>query len=222
MGGNGVGAVEVTPRGRRSAGDRAWVPALVLAALPLMSAVLYPGPLGAGGVIAYPYWAGLPAPQYSILGSVLFWLVAAPLAVAVVAFWYRRGKRPAWRAPIAVLGGLSLLLVVLAGLAGQPTHGLFTPLLVVAGAAMVLGVLARSRGITVSGVWMAVVAWQFGSIGQVGGLFGWQVWVLGGGSGPALGGQLTILGLDHPAPALLFMTLPLAVTGVFRALRPAG
>ena len=95
-------------------------------------------------------------------------------------------------------------------------------MLSVAVAAIVLGVVERSVGIVLAGAWMAVLAWQFCATGWVGGLLGWQSWLLGGGSGPGLGGQLTVLGLDRPAPALVFMALPLALVGVHRAVRARG
>lgn len=149
----------------------------------------------------------------------------------MVAQWYRHrerehGVRVAWRVPVAAgAGGLFFLVALFAAPAGQATfttswwQGLLTPLLAVAAAAIALGVIERSLAITLSGLWMTAVAWQFCATGLMGGLLGWQAWVLGGGSGPALGGQLTVLGLDHPAPALLLMTLPLAVTGLVHAVR---
>ncbi|WP_310381105.1 hypothetical protein [Actinoplanes couchii] len=229
-------------RSRKIGRGGAWLPALVLAALPVLSIVLYRSPFssvldrggdgnGGGGSVGYPYWAGLPEQQRNSMGSFLFWMVAAPLAFTVVAHWYRRrerehGVRVAWKVPATANGiALFLLLALIAAPTGQPTfttswwQGLLTPLLGVAVAAIALGVVERSPGIALSGAWMAAVAWQFCAMGQVGGLFGWQTWVLGGGSGPALGGQLTILGLDQPGPALLFMSLPLLLTGLFRAFR---
>jgi len=57
-------------RSRRLAHGGAWLPALALAALPLFSSALYRHPFssvfnsdadaGGGGVIQFPYWAGLP------------------------------------------------------------------------------------------------------------------------------------------------------------------
>lgn len=228
-------------RSRRLAHGGVWLPAIVLAALPLLSIALYRRPFasvidGGGGIVAYPYWAGLPEQQRSSLGSYLFWLVAAPLAFGLVAQWYRHrerqhGVRVAWRVPVgAGTAGLLCLLALFAaptgehgaGWAGPGTiwwQGLLTPLLTVATVTVILGVVERSIGITAAGVWMAALAWQFCATGQVGGLLGWQSWALGGGSGPALGGQLTLFGLDRPAPALLLMTLPLALAGLYRAAR---
>jgi hypothetical protein len=225
-------------RSRRLARGGIWLPALVLAALPLVSIALYRHPFSSilaegGGAIEYPYWAGLPEQQRSGLGSYLFWLVAAPLAYALVAQWYRRrershGVRVPWRVPVgAGAAGLLCLLALFAAPTGQPGlgagpswwQGLLTPLLTVGVATVVLGVVERSIGITLAGVWMTALAWQFCATGFVGGLLGWQSWLLGGGSGPALGGQLTLLGLDRPAPALLLMALPLALTGLYHAVR---
>jgi hypothetical protein len=228
-------------RSRRLAHGGVWLPTLVLAALPLLSIALYRHPLSSiasagGGAIEYPYWAGLPEPQHSSLGSYLYWLLAAPLAFAVVAQWYRRrerqhGIRVPWRVPIgAGAAGLFCLLALFAAPTGEHGlgstvpgtiwwQGLLTPLLSVAAVTVVLGAVERSPAITASGVWMAALAWQFCATGQVGGLLGWQSWALGGGSGPALGGQLTLFGLDRPAPAMLLMTLPLALIGLYRAAR---
>lgn len=236
---------ELRARSRRLAHGGAWLPALTLAALPLLSSALYQHPLssvinsGGGGVIQFPFWAGLPEPQRASLASYAFWLVAAPLAFALVAQWYRHreqrhGVRVPWRVPIAAgAAGFLCLLLLFAAPTGEPVlalaatastwwQGLLTPLLSVAIAAIVLGFVERSIAITVSGAWMAAMAWQFCTIGQVGGLFGWQTWVLGGGSGPALGGQMTLLGIDRPAPALVMMALPLALTGLYRAARSRG
>ncbi|WIM94313.1 hypothetical protein ACTOB_006330 [Actinoplanes oblitus] len=225
-------------RSRRLAHGGLWLPSLVLAALPLLSIALYRDPFSSisdtGGVIEYPYWAGLPERQRAGLGSYLFWLVAAPLAVGLVAQWYRHrerrhGVRVHWRVPVAAgVAGLLCLLALFAaptgrhGLGSAPYalswwQGLLTPLLIVAAVTVALGVVERSTGIIVSGAWMAALAWQFCATGRVGGLLGWQSWALGGGSGPALGGQLTLLGLDRPAPALLLISLPLAVVGAYHA-----
>jgi hypothetical protein len=224
-------------RSRRLAHEGAWLPAFVLAALPVLSIGLYRYPTSPVWQIAaqYPFWAGLPHEQRSSVASYAFWLVAEPLGLVVVALWYRRresrrGVRVPWRAPV-IAGGIGLLLLValFAAPTGQPVavggaarsvwQGLLTPLLSVGVAALVLGLIERSAGIVLCGVWMIVLPWQFCATGMIGGLFGWQAWLLGGGSGPALGGQLTLLGLDHPAPSLLAIALPLALVGTYRALR---
>jgi hypothetical protein len=234
-------------RSRRLAHGGAWLPALALAALPLLSSALYQRPFSsvinsggeAGGVIQFPYWAGLPEQQRASLASYAFWLLAAPLAFVVVAQWYRHrerrhGIRVPWRVPVAAgAAGLLCLLALFAAPTGEPDpawtgsalpgwQGLLTPLLSIATAAIALGLVERSIAITVSGAWMAALAWQFCATGQVGGLLGWQTWLLGGGSGPALGGQLTVLGMDRPTPALVVMALPLALTGLYRAARSRG
>lgn len=190
-------------RSRALAHGGAWLPALVLAALPLLSIALYRSPFSSiaeagGGTIEFPYWAGLPEQQRTSLGSYLFWLIAAPLAFGLVGQWYRHRERRAgvrvpWRIPVAAgATGLLCLLALFAapsgqhgpGWAGAATswwQGLLTPLLGVAAAVIALGIIERSAGITLSGLWMAALAWQFCATGLVGGLTGWQSWVLGGG-----------------------------------------
>jgi hypothetical protein len=231
-------------RSRRLAHGGAWLPALVLATLALSSTALYRHPFtdGMPGVILvgdllqprYPFWAGLPGLQRDHLASYAFWLIAEPLAFVVVAWWYRQrerrhGVRVAWRVPIvAGLVGLVGMLVLFAAPVGTVTvglsrvsvwQGLLTPLLSVGIATIALGIIERSVGITLSGVWMTGVAWQVCALGVPGELFGWQSWLLGFGSGPGLGGQITILGLHRPGPTLIAMTLPLVLVATFRALR---
>lgn len=231
---------QLRDRGRRLAHAGAWLPALALAALPLLSIALYRRPLTSSinsaepfeqVTIQFPFWAGLPEQQRAGLASFAFWLVGAPLTFVLVAQWYRlrersHGVRVPWRAPVAAgTVGLLCLLALFAAptgsLGSMPPwwQGLLTPLVAVAAAAIVLGVVERSVGITLSGVWLGALAWQFSAIGWVGGLLGWQSWLLGGGPGPALGGQLTVLGLDRPAPALVVMALPLLIVGGCRAAR---
>jgi hypothetical protein len=235
---------QIRKRGRLLAHGGAWLPALALAALPLLSIVLYRRPLTSSVnsakpfeqvTIQFPFWAGLPEQQHSGLASYAFWLLGAPLAFLLVAQWYRRrerslGVRVPWRAPVAAgtVGLLCLLALFAAPTGGLGStsrwwQGLLTPLLAVAAAAIVLGVVERSVGITVSGFWMGALAWQNCALGSIGGLLGWQSWLLDGGSGPgALGGQLTVLGLDRPAPALVVMALPLFIVGGYRAVRTRG
>ncbi|MFI5953876.1 hypothetical protein [Cryptosporangium sp. NPDC051539] len=235
---------QLKTRSRRLAHGGAWLPALALAAVPLASIALYRHPFSSainsgtqaqspdGVTIEYPYWAGLPEQQHSALASYLFWLVLAPLTFVLVAQWYRRresrrGVRVNWRIPIAAGGaGLLALLALLAAPTGTPAaftwwHGPLTPLLSIALAAIALGFAERSIGVAVAGLWLGALAWQFCATGFVGGLLGWQDWLLAGGSGPALGGQLG-LGLDRPALALLVMTLPLVLVGAYRAVRFRG
>jgi hypothetical protein len=235
-------------RGRRLAHAGAWLPAVVLGLLPLLSIALYRRPFtsavnsgGAegGGVIEFPYWAGLPEQQHAALASYVFWLLAVPAAFVLVAQWYRfrerrHGVRVPWRVLVlAGTAGLLCPLVLFAAPTGRPSagwpgdasswwQGLLTPLLSVAIAAIALGLVERSAGIAVAGAWMALVAWQCCATGRVGGLLGWQTTLLGGGSGPGLGGQLTLLGLDRPAPALLALSLPLVAVGLYRAVRARG
>jgi hypothetical protein len=230
-------------RSRRLAHGGAWLPALVLATLALLSIVLYrypftdPTPLGkiADGLLypRYPYWAGLPGIQRDHLASYAFWLIAEPLAFVVVAWWYRQrerrhGVRVAWRIPIVagLVGLIGLLALFAAPVGTGPVaasvisvwQGLLTPLLSVGIATIALGIIERSVGITLSGVWMTGVAWQVCAFGLPGELFGWQAWLLGFGSGPGLGGQITILGLHRPGPTVIAITLPLLVVAAVRAL----
>jgi hypothetical protein len=238
-------------RSRRLAHAGAWLPTLALAALALLSGALYRFPFAPAApltetFIQYPYWAGLPDEQRASLASYLFWLLAAPLAFVLVAQWYRfrerrDGIRVPWRVPV-VAGAVGLLglLALFAAPTGEtagptgdllavwdgPAHtwwrGFLTPLLAVAVAAIVLGLVERGLSITAAGAWMAVLAWQFCAVGQLGGLFAWQVWLLNGGSGSGLGGQMTLLGLNRPMPALLIMAGPLAVVGAYWAVRAGG
>jgi hypothetical protein len=234
-------------RSRRLAHAGAWVPALALAVLALLSSVLYRFPLASAAnlsetFIQYPYWAGLPEQQRASLASYVFWLLAAPLAFVLVAQWYRfrerrDGVRVPWRVPVVAgavgLLGLLALFAAPTGPTADPNllsagpeqtwwRGFLTPLLAVALAAIVLGIVERGIAITAAGVWMAVLAWQFCAVGRLGGLFGWQAWLLSGGSGPALGGQLTLLGIDRPAVALLIMAGPLGLVAGYRAVRSGG
>lgn len=231
-------------RSRRLAHGGAWLPALVLATLALLSIGLYRYPFTdptpadefLDGLLSalYPYWAGLPGIERYDLASYAFWLIAEPLAFVIVAWWYRQrerrhGVRVAWRVPIvAGLVGLVGLLALFAAPVGTGAvgvsaisvwQGLLTPLLSVGIATIALGVVERSVGITLSGVWMTGVAWQVCAFGMPGELFGWQAWLLGLGSGPALGGQITLLGLHRPGPTLIAMTLPLVLVAAFRAVR---
>jgi hypothetical protein len=96
--------------------------------------------------------------------------------------------------------------------------GLATPLLPIAVALVVLGWVERSRALVVSAAWIAVVAWWQCSQGM-GHLTGWSVWILDGFQGPALGGELTLLGLNRPGPTLIAMTLPLLVFAAVRLVR---
>jgi hypothetical protein len=137
----------------------------LLAALVLASTALYRHPFlePMQGGWRYPYWMGLPAEPRSYLGAYLFWFLGLPLAVIVSGAWYRwRSRRLgvtiAWQWYVGVtLAVLALLAIV----AAVPTRvidssiapgypgpaGLLTPLLVVAVAAIALGVVERSRGL---------------------------------------------------------------------------
>ncbi|MFD0591196.1 hypothetical protein ACFQZ4_00200 [Catellatospora coxensis] len=103
----------------------------------------------------------------------------------------------------------------------QVRLGLFTPVMPIALAIVVLGWAERSRAVALSGVWVGAITWWQCSQG-LGQLAGWQAWVLGGFEGPALGGQLTLFGLNRPGPTLILMALPLLVFATVRAVRSRG
>jgi hypothetical protein len=230
-------------RSRRLAHGGAWLPALLLAALVLVSMLLYRYPFGeppgsgsAGAVLdsdapdveswRHPFWAGLPAGPRSDLGAYLFWFVGLPVTVIVTGAWYRwRGRRLGmkiawpWYAGVtcAVLALLAIIAAVPTRSAAPPFQagwsGLLTPLVAVAVAAIALGVVERSRGLIVGGAWLGLIAGWHCMLGM-GRLPGWLVWLLDGGDGPALGGQLTLFGLHRPGPVLILMTLPLLIAGL--------
>lgn len=226
---------ELRTKSRGLADRGAWLPALALALLPLLSVALYRYPtMATYSVAEYPFWAGLPHQQRNPTVSYLFWLLGLPATFAVIGAWYqqrqhREGIKVAWVLPaVTGLVALVVMLALIAAPSGQSAPigvghprwaGLLTPLLAVGLAAILHGLLTRRLGIALSGVWLAALAWQFCATGQIGGLLGWQSWLLAGGSGQALGGQLTLLGLDRPAPALIFMSAPLLITGLLGAVR---
>lgn len=92
---------------------------------------------------------------------------------------------------------------------------------VVAVAAIALGIIEHSRGLIFGGAWVGLIASWHCALG-VGGLPGWLTWVLNGGEGPALGGQLTLLGLHRPGPVLILAALPLFIVGFAGLLRSRG
>jgi len=51
---------------------------------------------------------------------------------------------------------------------------------------------------------------------------GWLDWILDGGSGPALGGEVTLANLNRPGPLLIAIALPLVVFAVVRGSRARG
>lgn len=212
------------------------MPALLLGALVVASTLLfeYPFHQPMSETWRFPYWAGLPAQPYSHLGAYLFWFIGLPLTVLATGAWYRwRGKRMGvtvawpWFA-LTTLGTLALLAII----AAVPTRtvtpqfpgewqGLLTPLLAVAVAAIALGVIERSRGLIFGGVWLGLIASWHSALGM-GGLPGWVDWLLSGGEGPALGGQLTLLGLHRPGPVLILAALPLLIVGFVDLVRSRG
>ncbi len=231
---------------RRRAQAGAWFPVAALAALLLASIALYRVPFAqADLIITDAPWAGLPDMQRSTLASYLFWFIGTPLTIALIGAWYRlRARRVGVRVPwrwfaITALGAL-LALAVLAALPvdrpadadvvktyvdppllDQVRWGLYTPLLPIALAVIVLGWAERSRALILSGLWVGLVTfWQCSQ--GMGYLPGWATWVLGGFEGPALGGTWTLFGLNRPGPTLILMALPLLVFAAVRAVRTGG
>lgn len=208
-------------RSRRLAHGGAWLPALLLAALVLASMLLYRYPfseppwsgavLDSDGSWRHPFWAGLPAGARSDLGAYLFWFVGLPLTVIVSGVWYRwrarrLGMKVAWPWFAGVTCAVLALLAIIAAVPTRPAappfqagwSGLLTPLVAVAVATIALGVVERSTGLVVGGVWLGLIA-------------GWQcAW----GLGEVPGGQLTLFGLNRPGPVLVLMTLPLLIFGL--------
>ena len=218
---------QLRARSRRLAHGGAWLPALLLAGLVLASMLLYRNPFGEQpGSWRHPFWAGLPAGARSEVGAYLFWFAGLPLTVLATAAWYRwRGRRVgmtiAWPWYAGVTCGVLASLAVFAAVpsrsvtppfeAGWP--GLLTPLVAVAAAAIALGAVERSRGLILGGAWLGLITAWHCTLGM-GELPGWLTWLLDGGEGPALGGQLTLFGLHRPGPVLVLMVLPLLATGV--------
>lgn len=220
---------QLRAQSRRLAHGGAWLPALLLAALVLVSMALYRHPFGEPAWDAgwrHPFWAGLPAGSHSDVGAYLFWFAGLPLTVVATGAWYRwrarrLGMKIAWPWYAGVTCGVLALLAVIAAVPTRSVtppfeagwSGLLTPLAAVAAAAIALGVVERSRGLVFGGAWLGLIAGWHCTLGM-GELPGWLVWLLGGGDGPALGGQLTLFGLNRPGPVLILMTLPLLVVGL--------
>ncbi|GAA5122733.1 hypothetical protein [Haloechinothrix salitolerans] len=227
---------ELRERSRRLAHGGVWLPALLLASLVVASTLLYQFPFHQpmSEMWRFPFWPGLPAQPRSHVGAYLFWFIGLPLTVLATGAWYRwRGRRMgvkvAW--PWFALTTLATL-ALLAIIAAVPTRtvtaqypdgwrGLLTPLLAVAVAAIALGVIERSRGLIFGGVWLGLIASWHCALGM-GGLPGWVTWLLSGGEGPALGGQLTLLGLHRPGPVLMLAALPLLIVGLMGLRRTRG
>ncbi|GAA1415622.1 hypothetical protein [Catellatospora coxensis] len=231
---------------RRQAHAGAWFPVAALAVLLLASISLYLVPFAQVDQLAVTSrWAGLPDEQRSAQASYLFWFIGTPLTITLIGVWYRwRARRVGVRVPwrwfaITALGALLALAVLAAMRADLPADhdlvknypgvpiveqvrlGLFTPVMPIALAIVVLGWAERSRAVALSGVWVGAITWWQCSQG-LGQLAGWQAWVLGGFEGPALGGQLTLFGLNRPGPTLILMALPLLVFATVRAVRSRG
>lgn len=232
---------------RRRAQAGAWFPVAALAALLLASIALYRSPFAQTHVYSddTDLWAGLPVAQRSATASYLFWFLGTPLTIALIGAWYRwRARRVGVRIPwrwfaFTTLGALAALAVIAAmpqerwadpdtmvaphevGTLQQLRWGLLTPLMPIALATAVLGWTERSKALALSGVWVGVIAYWQSSQG-LGRLPGWATWMLGGFEGPALGGQLTLFGLDLPGPTLILMALPLLLFAAVRAVRTGG
>jgi hypothetical protein len=223
-------------RSRRRAHGGAWLPAVALAGLLLLSAVLYRYPVATPNAfeVDYPFWAGLPDEQRSAPGSYLYWLLGLPVVIAVIAVWYRgRARRVGVRVPWRVLAGAGLgalvLLLVLVAVpsrslpavdllaSGRPPwwHGFATPLLAVAVSVVALAWAERSLGFAAAGLWIGLLAWWQCTAGLVGALPDWVTWLLDAGQDPGRNAQLAV----RPASMLLVMALPLLLCAVVQALR---
>jgi hypothetical protein len=226
-------------RSRQRAHGGAWLPAAVLAVLVLLSAVLYRYPPADPHTLDldYPFWAGLPYEQRSAPGSYAFWLVGLPAAFIAIAAWYRFrarriGVRVPWPVLVAVGMGALVLLVVLVAIPSEPVadpdmvastpppwwYGLATPLLAVAAAVVALGWVERAPGLAATGAWIGVSTWWQCDAGLLGALPGWLTWLLNGGSGPAIGGQLML----PPVGELLLIVGPLLIWVIVQAVRSRG
>lgn len=235
---------------RTQAHGGAWVPAGLVAALILASIVLYRYPFQSrqqgAYLIEYPAWAGLPDVQRDVVASYVFWFAGLALLFAVTGVWYRMRARKHgmtvnwWLFAAAGTAALVLLVVLAAvpartamvdpafaemGVPSPPYQGagFLTPLLAVAVAVLALGWIERSRGLMVSGLWItAITLWQSAYGDDLGAIPGWFASLLGGFQEPALGGQVTVLGLDRAGPTLILIAAPLlvfAVVGAIRAMR---
>jgi hypothetical protein len=226
-------------RSRQRVHGGAWLPAAVLAVLVLLSAVLYRHPPARRYAldVEYPFWAGLPYEQHSARVSYAFWLLGLPAAFAAIVAWYRFrahriGVRVPWPVLVAAGMGALTLLVVLVAIPSEPVanpdvvtfapspwwYGLATPLLAVAAAVVALGWVERGPGLAATGAWIGLSTWWQCRAHVLGGMPGWLTWLLNGGSGPALGGQLAL----PPAGVLVVMVAPLLVWVVVQAVRSRG
>jgi hypothetical protein len=229
---------QLRSRARLVAHGGAWFPAAVLAALVLLSTTLYQRPYQQVSSLSSDRWAGLPSDEHSPVASYLFWFIGTPVVLAVIGLWYRlrahrTGMRVRWvwfaGVGLGLLVGLALLAAVpvdpqtaaMADQIGEPSgvrwlRAFRTPLIPIAAAVVVLGWVEHSRWLTVAGAWLGLVAW-WQQYFYLGGIPGWMAWLLGGGQGPALGGEVSLLGLNRPGPVLILATLPLLVFAAVRA-----
>jgi hypothetical protein len=227
---------QLRARAAKQAHGGVWLPVVAFAVLLLLSIGLYRAPFHHLNSmrITVPYWAGLPAEQRAPIASYAFWFLGSATVFALMAIWYRRrgrrtGMRVAWQRAVGAGLGTLLFLAVIAAvpveipedasriLTDQPPgigtvllHGLLTPLLPVALAVVVLGVVEHSRALTAAGAWVGLLAWvqcTFGMLAVLGVLTGVRY------AAP----KYTQL----PGPLLLAMALPLLVFGVAAAVRSA-
>ncbi|WP_020523373.1 hypothetical protein [Catelliglobosispora koreensis] len=220
----------------------AWFPALVLGLFVLVTITLYRTPFRDVNIYnpEAPAWAGLPDMQHSPLASYLYWFLGTPLVLGLIALWYRRrerltGYRVRWRLFLGVASGALFLLAFLAALPtrqlsteelttitvsepgiGDMVYGFLTPLMVIAVGVVLLGWVERSRWLIFCGFWIGVITWWQFAFGGMGNIPGWLSWLLGGGSGPALGGQVTLLHVHRPGPLLIVIALPLLLFALGR------
>src|SRR5205814_1318638 len=168
-------------RCRALAHGGACIPVAVLAALVLASIALYRVPFRQVDslVATWPNWAGLPDEQRSPVLSYAFWFIGTPLALALIAAWYRWranrvGVRVRWR-PFGITALVALAALALLA-AATPTpahpelvslhspgtgmvlrHAVLTPLLPIAASLVVLGVVVRARAVALAGPWLVQI-----------------------------------------------------------------
>src|SRR6266508_4069523 len=185
-------------RTRSRAHGGVWFPVAVLALLLLTSIALYRSPFRElhEATVTVPYWAGLPAWQWSV-GAGLGALAALAIIAAV---------------PVELSQD-----VPLGTLTSTPPpagtilrNGLLTPLLPIGIAIAVLGLVEGSRALVLAGGWVALIAWFHCTFGVTSVFHG----------GPSLDANWRYHTL--PGPLLVAIALPLLAFAAVRAWRVRG
>ncbi|HKD96436.1 MAG TPA: hypothetical protein VKB69_02435 [Micromonosporaceae bacterium] len=214
---------QVRHRARARVHAGVWLPMVAVAALLLVSSVLYRFPFSEpppddSFSVATPSWAGLQASgSVSAPLSYAYWFIGIPVVIAAIGGWYalrarRVGMRLRWQWFAATGVGALLLEAVIAAVPVEydpnviSTHGnlrgWLTPLWPLVAALIVLGFAERSRGLVLAGAWVGVVT-------------GWNCYF--GGYGRIPGGNVTLFGLDRPGPVLVLAAAPLLLVAAIRA-----